>query len=249
VVPARRIAHIAAAASAALGSCQGDGYEVVVSFDPPDAAAEVDRVEVAFLESCASAPTPDEETFPAVLRFEVQRGGAAIAPGVLPEGRYGLFGRAQNACGLRAQGCRDVDVTADDGAALHLSLEVGSPTSCAFGMACAPTGCECRPGYLECDGVADNGCERLGDACATESVDCATAFDCVIECEYEPTCRSGCAGRVCMASFAPYFNLNECSGRDCSSTCREPFRREDCLACIEVECQGRLAECLDASCS
>lgn len=225
-----RLRHCAAILSLAFISCSDDGYNVVVRFSPLNAADLVDRIEVAFVDNCASSPSMTDPINAASLTFVVQRSGVAQGLGELLEGQYGLYGRATNACGLTAMGCSDVEILSNGGELLVelVVTDFGTCLDCEGDDDCTPP-----------ESCVDGECICVGDCLCIEDRDCprnmaCTDGDCVCE-QYYLDCDgfedNGCErlgtscslGTVsCVDSFDCYLDCHgdsacmiECYGDSC----------------------------------
>lgn len=270
-----RVLRLAALLCLAFVACSGDGYSIVIRFSPLDAAELVDRVDVAFINDCESSPTLTAPIEDAVLSLVVSRSGAAQELGELPEGQYGLYGRATNDCGLSAMGCDDIEILSSGGELL-LELVVTDFGTC---QPCEGPDCPCE-GDQDCtppEVCVDGQCVCEGDCPCVEDRDCprnmtCDAGECVCQ-EWYLDCDgfedNGCErlgtsctqGDVnCLDSFDCYLECNDdsecmigCYGQSCNflqlydlTSCNH----DHCEAsCTSAPMSSSCRSCLSTHCS
>jgi hypothetical protein len=96
-----------------VAGCEAGGYDVVVRFEPPTLAADVERVELSLVDDCAIQDPAWGEPRGARGTLLLRRGERTGTLGSVAPGRAGLYARGFGAsCGVVAAGCDPVRVVA-----------------------------------------------------------------------------------------------------------------------------------------
>jgi len=220
------------ALAVAVAGCDQGRYLLVVRFDPEGLADEVDRVDVAVVESCDGQPTESGGDPVGVTRqVWVERAGAGEDLGRLDPGRYGLYGRGRSTatCSIVAAGCTEIEVEAGGEGTLELELTAVSGPGCDPGEQCEAGLCVAPDGGPECtrhadcdDGAFCNGAETCDpEAPGADPTGCvlAAAGPCNEHqiCE-EATDRCVTSCEVTSDSDDDGHDAVECGGADCDDS-------------------------------
>jgi len=158
----------------ALTSCAAGEYTVVVRFETPTLAAQVERLEVHLVESCGALATTGADPIGPIQTLDLRRGGTTTTFSAIAAGTYGLYARGYDGatCQVVGAGCDTVSVEAGgEGELIVTVLSIAGPL-CPAGMPCTAGVC----GVMDA-GVPDGGMDTGVDAPMDTAVPCS-CVDC-----------------------------------------------------------------------
>lgn len=238
------------ACTVACCGCEGDGYRILVMFDPAGLADEVALVEVSVVAACPPADLVGEAPIGALRTVQIREGVSTPALGAVPAGSYALHAIGRDAdCTIVAAGCTAVAVEAEGTGSFTIVARELAGAGCQVPERCVDATCvsddepqSCLPdpdsctvaGSLcgsddECCGCrcrtgrceeAGSGCEVAGESCNVDTDCCSGACSSDDRCAPLTGCRP--SGELCSGS-------DDC----CTARC-EDGRCEELSGCTVV---------------
>ncbi len=221
-----------------LVSCSGGEYSIVVRFESPALADQVDRVEVFLVDSCGTLAETGAAPGSPVGRLDLRRGTTTTTFSAVSAGSYGLYGRGFDGatCQVVAAGCSTVTLEAGGSGELVVTLETINGPLCPSGMRCAAGVCGVADAQVPDGGMMDATTDAPVDtSVACSCVSCATCDDagaCIAD---DTACDSGMYCDLAMGCV---------TGDPCSSDSDCP---DDGNTCTNVGCDLGRGICVPAA--